>query len=57
LTRKIFYKRPDGVCKEVERQEVSSWGFWSCGGVGVEEERDKYLMRKIFYSGQMELVL
>ena len=55
--RKIFYERPDGVGKDVERQEVSSWGFWSCGGVGVEEERDKYLMRKIFYSGQMELVL
>ena len=57
MMRKIFYERPDGVGKDVERQEVSSWGFWSCGGVGVEEERDKYLMRKIFYSGQMELVL
>ena len=37
--RKIFYERPDEVGKDVERQEVSSWGFWSFEGVGGEEER------------------
>ncbi len=55
--RKIFYQRPHGVGKDVERQEVSRWGFWSCEGVAGEEERDNYLMRTIYYSGQMELVL
>lgn len=54
---KIFYERPHVVGKNVERQEVSSWGFGHVKELEERRRRDNYLMREIFYSGQMELVL